>query len=64
MKNFLFIIKNPASSGPSELSDNTVYPIMHLVIRDSELYSAGEYQKTQLISNVVCRSPTKGEEFN
>ena len=34
MKDFLFIIKNPANSGPSELSDNTVYPIMHLVIRD------------------------------
>ena len=34
MKDFLFIIKNPATSGPSELSDNTVYPIMHLVIRD------------------------------
>lgn len=33
-RTFFLLQKNPASSGPSELSDNTVYPIMHLVIRD------------------------------
>jgi len=57
MKDFLFIIKYPASSGPSELFDNTVYPVIHLVIREEfKVVLAGEYQKIQLISNVVGRS--------